>query len=175
LGPNADPFNPKATLEGLKDRFREDMLGVDDFFAIVTKRLDLDVQTGRTGLPDFSLEPVLTFRGDREFWAVRLGYSRTTGGGPLTARVAVFDHVKLAECAPSQRMYQPEPELLAELESLGVTDVAASAENLIRKWIAGMDMLHSDPTVPVAINPKGGAVELLDELQRTAYMVEPTE
>ena len=128
----------------------------------------MDARTGRTELPDFSLEPVLTVRGDREFWAVRLGYSRTTGDGPLTAKLAEYDYIKLAECAPSQRMYQPEPELLAELEGLGVTDVAASAEGMIRQWIAGMDALHSDPTMPVGINPMGGTVELLDELQRTA-------
>lgn len=174
--PDFGPFNPKVTLERAKDRFREVMLGNDDFFAILSKKLNVNAQAGQTKLPDFSLEPVLSVRGEREFWALRLEYSRTASEESFTARVSGYDYIKLAEYAPSQAMYQPEPELLAELESLGVADIPASAEGLIRQWIAGMDMLHSDPTTPVGIHPMSGTVELLDEeIQIFTYRDDPAE
>lgn len=163
---NTEPTDPKARLERAKDKFREDMLASDAFFAIVAKKLELSPQTDHANLLDFSCEPVFTVRGDRQFWAVRLGYSRTAESGSMTAKVSQYDFVKLAEYSLAQQAYQFDPELLSEIESLDLPDSDLAAEGIVNVWMTGMDMLHSDPTLPVGIDPMGGTVELLEDLQR---------
>ena len=171
--PNSEPREPKSTLEQAKERFRQDMLANDGFFALVAKRLEPGEDGSRHGLPDFRCEPVYRVNGDRQSWEVRLGYSRTDSDGSLTTTVSVYNYIKLATASSKQAVYQPEPELLQELTSAGVEDAGGAAEGIIQIWIAYMDMLHSDPASPVAIDPMTGTVELLDEIQVTANIIGP--
>ena len=117
----------------------------------------------------------MTIEGDREHWAIRLSASRTGTDGPVTTTESYYDYVKVAECDPEQRIFQCEAELLSELADAGVTDPQTAAEAITQDWIAGMDMLHADPAIEVAIDPMTGTVELLDEIQRTAYSISSSE
>jgi hypothetical protein len=155
-----EPGDPKILLSTAKDRFRERVLENDALFSIIKEKLF--PQEHEADLPDFTCEPTYQPKDDQTVdIGIRLGTGITESEAGITLTFFKLAYINLGTIQPDRRSVIP------KLESKYSQD---EIEELLHLWQQGWsDIEQSVGRQNLGIDPMTHTIELMSELERTAY------
>lgn len=161
----------KERLSRAKATFRKIFLDDDTSFGVVAAITTKGGDGSVDGLPDFGIEPTL-LRNDDETsnLGLRINCSMTGSGGFISATVAVFEYVPLAQLNRTTGEAKLSEELEEALASMGKAKKDGLA--VLQAWQVAATAMGQEFDGELVIDPASNTFELASELEGRNYSTE---